>query len=422
MRGDSADIVIAGGGLSAAVAALALAKARPDLRLVLAADGETQRGTRIWPCFLTDVPPADRALVEPLFDGAWRKYEVRFPRFMRVVNTPCRMITADRIATVLAGALGEGCLVEEPVAWLDSAGVTLASGRRIHARAVIDARRGAGFPHLKGGWRVSYGRVLRFEHKHAFAHPLLMDFRVSQRDGLRFFSCVPISAHEAYICETQIGDDPHIDPAAQAERIEDYCRLANWRVAEVLSEHSEVLPLIGDGDCFAFWAVGQAGVARMGGWAGLLHPFSGSSLGPAVRAALALAQSPELPRGGADANSPIGQDLYITSREIASRHWRGAGYARLLARLLLCGFKPRRRYKLFERIYRLDQAVIERLYTGTLSLAERVKILLGKDMPVRCALEIMMGGCLGLASLDPDELSAAPASLVPPPEGLPHGL
>ena len=391
MKGEYADIVIAGGGLSGALAALALAKAHPALRLVLIDAGERALESRIWPCFLADIPQADRWLVVPLFDGAWRKYEVRFPRFMRVVNSSCRMITGEKIDAALREALGgDALLTSETIVGLDAGGVTLGNGRRIHARAVIDARAGMVFPHLAGGWRVSYGKVLRFEHKHPFAHPLLMDLRLTQRDGCRFVSCVPITVNTAYICETLYSETAAIDPAEQAARVDDYCRLANWRVAEVLHEQSEAVPLVGAGDFDAFWVSGEAGVARIGAWAGLLHPFSGSEMAAAVSAALRLAAL----------SDPSGQAFARVSRDIAARHWRRSGFARLLVRLLFAAAGPRRRYKLLEAIYRLDQAVIERFHTNSSTLRDRVKILLGSRVGLSRGLSAALDSGPALSPLD----------------------
>ena len=220
MKGDFADIVIAGGGLPGVLAALALARSRPDLRLVLVDPGHGSNDGRAWSCLPTDIPKRQRWLIEPLFDGAWRKYEVRFPRFARVVHTPMRMITRKAVDAALHEALPEGAVIGGvAIAGLDAGGVCLADGRRIHATAVIDARRGRIFPHLSGGWRVMYGQLLRFEHKHPFAHPLLIDARVSQRDGCRFYTVVPVTTYTALVRETNYAGHRDIDSAAMAALI-----------------------------------------------------------------------------------------------------------------------------------------------------------------------------------------------------------
>ena len=412
MKGDFADIVIAGGGIPGALAALALAKAHPGLRLVLVDPGHGSGDGRMWPFMLTDIPKSQRWLIEPLIDGEWRKYEGRFPRFMRVVNSPVRLITRKAMDAALNEALPEGAVIGGVmIAGLDAGGVNLADGRRIHATAVIDARRGRIFPHLAGGWRVSYGQLIRFEQKHPFAHPLLMDMRVSQRDGCRFITCVPISAYTALVRDTVYSDNPDIDNAVMAKRIGEYCSIANWQVAEVLREQRANLPLVGAGDFEAFWAAGEGGVARIGGWAGLFNPFTGDEIAPAVSTALALAQLPEL-SGSEDSGPNIsGVALARATREIASAHWDSVGFARLLTRMLFGAAGSRRRYKVFEWIYRLDQSLIERIYAGTLGWSERVRVLVGKPpVPLGRMLALAVGSSGPLAPLDAPVLDGAAAA------------
>ena len=406
MKGDFADIVIAGGGLPGALAALALAKARPDLRLVLVDSGHGSGDGRMWPFFLTDVPKDQRWLIEPLIDGAWRKYEVRFPRFMRVINTPMRMITRHTVDAALNEALPGGAVIGGvAITGLDAGGIDLADGRRIHATAVIDARRGRIFPHLHGGWRVMYGQLIRFAHKHPFAHPLLIDARVSQRDGCRFVTCVPISAHTALLRETVYAEERDIDSATMAARIAEYCSIANWQVAEILHEQRAELPLVAGGDFDAFRASGEGGVARIGGWAGLFHPFSGDEIGPAVSTALALATLPEL--AGGDIS---GTALERATRRLARAHWDTSGFGRLLAKMMFGAAGPRRRYKLFEWIYRLDQPLIEAVYAGTLRWHERLRMLLGRPpLPLTRMLALATGDIGPLPPLDASG-AASPAS------------
>ena len=397
MKGDFADIVIAGGGIPGVLAALALARARPNLRVVLVDPGHGSGDGRMWPFLLTDIPRDQRWLIEPLVDGEWRKYEVRFPRFMRVLNTPLRVITRRAVDAALHDALPEGAVIGGlEIAGLDAGGVDLANGRRIHAAAVIDARRGRIFPHLAGGWRVMYGQLIRFEHKHPFAHPLLMDVRVSQREGCRFVTCIPVTAYTALVRETVYADNCEIDSAVLAERIAEYCSIANWQIAEVLHEQRAELPLVGVGDFDAFWAAGDSGVARIGGWAGLFHPFTGDEIGPAVNTALALAALPEL--AGSDIS---GTALARATRHISRAHWDANGFGRLLTRMLFGAAGPRRRYKVFEWIYRLDQPLTERLYAGALGWREQVRAMLGKPpVPVMRLLAAVFGDGALLTPLD----------------------
>ena len=63
---------------------------------------------------------------------------------------------------------------------LDAEGVTLTSGERIPARAVIDCRPFAPTPHLNGGWQVFMGRHIRLDPHHGIENPVIMDAAVDQ--------------------------------------------------------------------------------------------------------------------------------------------------------------------------------------------------------------------------------------------------
>ena len=64
--GEPLDLIIVGGGLAGALTALAVARARPDLRLLLIERGESLGGNHTWSFFETDVSTEGHALVAPL--------------------------------------------------------------------------------------------------------------------------------------------------------------------------------------------------------------------------------------------------------------------------------------------------------------------------------------------------------------------
>ncbi len=387
------DIIIAGGGLSGGLLALAFAQARPDLTLLLIEQGETLGGNHLWSFFASDIAPDHQWLVEPLIAARWDQgYTVRFPRFIRQLSTPYRTITSERLDEVVRAALpSEAVRTGVKIASIEQNRVTLADGTVINADGVIDARGAAGMPAMRGGWQKFAGQMLRLTTPHNLAAPVVMDARVDQLDGYRFVYCLPFSATEIFIEDTYYSDDPVLDVAQLHDRIASYCQLHGWQVSAVLRAEAGVLPVVAAGNFTSFWPDPANSVARAGTRAGLLHPLTSFSLPLAVRLAIKLATLPEV----------TGAALAAASYSHASAHWRRGGFYRMLSTMLFGAASPKRRYKLLERFYRLSQGLIERFYSGRSSWADRARILIGRP-PVRIsdALASLAGGGRPLALLD----------------------
>ena len=394
MNGRKSDIIIVGGGLSGGLIALAFARLRPDLSLLLIEQGASLGGNHLWSFFASDIAPDDEWLVEPLIVARWDQgYTVRFPRFIRQLSTPYRTITSERLDQVLRAALPSGAIQSAvTVAAVEQDRVTLADGTVITASGVIDARGAAGMPGMHGGWQKFMGRMLRLSEPHNLAGPVVMDARVKQLDGYRFVYCLPFSDTEVFVEDTYYSDDPALDLPLLAERITSYCQLSGWQVAAVLREETGVLPVVARGDFNALWSDPASSPARAGARAGLLHPMTSFSLPLAVRLAIKLANLPQV----------SGAALAAASYSHARVQWHGGGFYRMLSTMLFGAASPKRRYKLLERFYGLPQGLIERFYAGRSSWSDRTRILIGRP-PVKImdALASLSGGGISLAALDP---------------------
>lgn len=383
------DIAILGGGLAGGLIALALAKLRPELRLLLIERGEACGGNHVWSSFASDVDGEDAWLVEQLIAARWDGYEVRFPGHVRRLTTPYRSITSERLDAALRGALpAEALLTGVEVAEAGQDFVTLTGGETLRAGGVIDARGAAGLPHMAGGWQKFLGRMLRLEHPHGLARPIVMDARVEQIDGYRFVYCLPFSATEVFVEDTYYADGPALDVAALRQRIDTYAAAQGWAVAEVSREETGVLPVIARGDFAAFWPENDP--ARAGARAALIHPLTSYSLPDAVRFARHICRQPNL----------SGAALAQASYDWARSHWRQGSFYRMLTRMLFGAAAPDRRYRMLERFYRLPEPLIERFYAGLSTPADRLRILAGKPpVAVTAAIASLAGGGRPLASL-----------------------
>ncbi|SFG47533.1 lycopene beta-cyclase [Novosphingobium sp. CF614] len=390
MRLNSCDLAILGGGLAGGLIAMAMAAERPDLRVVVIERGRKLGGEHVWSFFASDLPPGGAALVEPLIAARWDGYAVHFPGRSRMLSTPYRSVTSDRLDAAVRAALPPGCVLSgtEAVAATPER-VVLGDGHVIAAKGVIDARGASGLTHMAGGWQKFLGQTLRLAAPHGLARPIVMDARVEQADGYRFVYCLPFSATEIFVEDTYYADAPALDLPVLRRRIADYAARHGWRVEAVTYEETGVLPVIAAGDFAAFWRAG-GGPARAGIRAALVHPLTSYSFPDALRFALHLTTLDNL----------SGEGLERASHAWAAEHWRQGRFYRMLSRMLFSASRPDARWRLLERFYGLPEPLIERFYAGRSSLADRLRILAGKPpVPVGAALASLAGRGRTLADL-----------------------
>jgi len=384
MKAQRIDIAIVGGGLAGGLIALALARLRPDVRVLVIEAGERAGGNHVWSFFAADLPPGGAELVEPMLTGRWDAgYCVRFPAYARELATPYRSLNGARLDAHLREVLPEGSILTGTAAEVEGPGsVRLADGRRIAAGAVIDARGAQGLPHMAGGWQKFVGQMVRTGAPHGLTRPVVMDARVAQVDGYRFVYALPFAEDRLFIEDTYYSDTPHLDVPALERRIGDYARAQGWNVAEVLEQEQGVLPVVARGDWARFRAGQENGAVLAGLRAGLFHPLTSYSLPTALAFALDLARQDSL----------SGTGLSGWSRAWADAHWRRGRFYRMLSAMLFGAARPEQRYKVLERFYRLDPHLIERFYAGHTTMADKARILTGRPpVPLVAALAAIAG-------------------------------
>src|ERR671912_449493 len=87
-RGRREGVLIAGGGAAGCLAALALARLRPDVPVLIVEERETFGGDRFRFLFEAELDDRSRTLVEPLFEQSWPGFYVAFPDRTRNLKAP----------------------------------------------------------------------------------------------------------------------------------------------------------------------------------------------------------------------------------------------------------------------------------------------------------------------------------------------
>ena len=379
----SCDLAIVGGGLAGGLIALALSARRPELNVVLVEAERTVGGNHIWSFFGSDVAKTDRWLVAPLVCHGWRGYHVAFPKRRRLLHATYYTILSDRLDAVVRRALPpERLLTGHRATALSRTAALLDDGTRIEAKAVIDARGPADLTKLDLGWQKFVGHVVRTAAPHGLDRPVVMDATVAQIDGYRFVYVLPLAPDRLLIEDTYYSDAPDLDRPTLAARIADYAAARGWTVAEIEREESGVLPVALGGDFLGYWRSGGK-AAKAGVRAALFHPTTGYSLPDAIRTALFVAGLP----------NPASPALHDRLRDFAQAAWNGRGFYRLLDRMLFRAAEPAARYKVLERFYGLDAALVGRFYAARSTLADKLRILSGRPpVPLGRALRVLREG------------------------------
>ena len=377
--GYDADLILAGGGLSATLLALRLKRDRPDLRILLLERGATVGAGHTWSAFETDFAPEHLAWIKPLIAHRWPGYAVRFPRHARRLDTPYLTITDDRLHAAATAALGEGVMLGAEVVELAADGVRLADGRRLSAPAVVDARGPSGSGGLQLGFQKFAGLEIETVEPHGLADPVIMDAAVPQRDGYRFVYLLPFSPTRILIEDTRYADGPALDQEDLLAEARAYAAEQGWSIArEVRVEHG-VLPVALGGDIYAFWAAAMRGspVGRIGLRAALFHPTTGYSLPDAVRLAERVAALPGLTTAS----------IAAAAQALSIELWQARGFYRLLDRMLFRAAEGPQRYRVLQRFYRLPAPLIRRFYAARCTTADKVRVLAGRPpVPIGRAL------------------------------------
>jgi lycopene beta-cyclase len=360
------DCALVGGGLQNCLTALALWRRQPGMRIAIFEQAERLGGNHTWSCHGSDLPAGGLELLHPLVTARWAGYEVAFPSHRRTLSGDYFSIASTRLHQVVSERFAEhgGQLYfGSKVSSVHADAVELCDGRRFSARTVIEATGPAARPVRDGiGFQKFVGLELLLEGPHGRALPLLMDARVPQSDGMRFFYLLPFEPTRILIEDTYYSDDAELDVAAIEAQILGYAHDQGWQVQAIARREQGVLPLPLSPSLTPY----RDGVLLSGYGAGFFHPTTGYSLPSALRFALEVA---------AHAGEP---DFAARHARFLSWHARQSRFAALLTRLLFRAVQPGDRRHVLERFYRLPQDAIERFYALDTTALDRARILCGR--------------------------------------------
>jgi lycopene beta-cyclase len=350
-------LLIAGGGVAGSVAALAMARLRPESPIALVGEEARFGGGNGMLLLDAGIPAEARALLAPLVERSWEACYVALPARSRKLKLACHLVTAEAIHLAIGDALPEGTLRTAKVVAIRDDSLLLPGGETLAGDGALDARGWAHQTTLEIGWRHRTSRTCRFAEPHRVDLPVLADMTL-ETGGCGHFTCVPRDERTLRI--ERVDYSPSPDAPDGAERIEDYVRRRGWHDGEPRKAESSSRPIPLGGDFAAFWRIGGARVAKLGARGGFFHPFTGSAMPDALRTGLLLARQGDL----------SGAALHDLFEAEAAALWKRREFHRNVNRLLLDSGTDA-----LAGLYGLDAALLERFFAEEVGLFDRRKIL-----------------------------------------------
>lgn len=356
-------VLIAGGGVAGCLAALALAKLRPDVPLLIVEEQERFGGDRYRFLFQAELAARGRALIEPLIEQSWPGFYVAFPDKARNLKAPLVGFSAGALHQAMVEALEPNQYrLGTRIDAVREDALVLEGGETVRAQGAIDARGAANLSMLDLLFEARIERLIRLDAPHGLERPVLIDAAFDQGAGLSYAQAFPVDQHRLRVACLLVSERAQPDDGAGA-RLDRYLERRGWEAEQVDEELTFARPLPLGGDFAAFWRIGGARVAKLGLRGGFLQPATGRSVGDAVATALSLADQQDF------SGSAIHDLFEGQAREL----WRRREIQRSLnARIAAAALQNRGH--VIDRLYGLEPGLITRFHADQLGLLDRRRI------------------------------------------------
>ena len=360
-RGRKHALLIAGGGLAGSLAALAMARLRADVPILLVGEEERFGGDRTIFLLEDALSPQERDLVLPLAEARWDGFYTAFPGRSRKLKLACLAVSPERIDAAVRETLRPDLYRQSArIVAVRDRSVLLQGGEKIAADGAIDARDNAHVSTLELGWRKAVALTIAFPAAHRVDLPVAADATAARGKGCDFFSLLPFGPERLRIEEVRLSASPELDAESAGDRVLAYAARRGWKEGKIEGREADVAPLALGGDFSAYWRLGGARVAKLGMRGGFFHPSTGCQGGDALRTALLLAAQREFD----------GALLHDVFEAEALALWRKREPYRAFNRALLQGESC----SALAALYDLDPPVIARFFGESLGLLDRRKI------------------------------------------------
>lgn len=361
-RGMRSGVLIAGGGLAGCLAALALARLRPDVPLLIVEERDAFGGERTHKAFESELDGAGLDLLGT-FATQWPGYYVSFPGFSRNLRTPLLGFTPGALHRAMIETLKpDQYRLGTKVVAVRAESLVLDGGEEVKAEGALDARGPASLSLLEFLYEARTEHEIDLRRPHKVDRPVLIDASADLSAELGFMEVVPLDKNRLMIADVAVSERAQPDGQGPS-RIERYLASRGWQGADVIATGSSLRPLPVGGDFDAFWRIGGARVAKLGLRGGFVQPATGKSLADAVRGALLLA-------GQREHSGAILHDVFEAE---AKKRWRERAVARGILQAIAQA-PPAERTARLAALYEQEPALIAAFHADNLGMMDRRKL------------------------------------------------
>ena len=361
---DKWDCIILGGGLAGSLFFYALRKKQPELKVLLIEKDSSLGGNKTWSFHETDLPN-NCDWIRPLISKTWNSYEVIFPKYKRLIESPYHSIKSDDLSEKILKEYSESILLNTYALSFDRQNVNLNNGDIYSATEVIDCTGWKAAPEGPFGYQKFIGLDIKTKSKHGLTYPILKDASVPQTDGYRFFYVLPWSDDELLVEDTYYSNSPELDSETIKKEILAYTE-KRWSIHSILRSESGSLRLPLNTNLSIQNSDKNISI---GASSEIYQPVTGYTF-PETILRVHLLTSSNI------------SEWKNTLSSLIQKQKGNQTYLRILNRMLFLAAEPKDRYKVLERFYTFSPELISRFYKGQLLLKDKVRILCGKP-PVK---------------------------------------
>lgn len=388
MKKTSYDLVIVGGGLAGCLTLHALKSSNPRLRVLLIEKANELCGNHTWSFHHSEVPSSAWPWLKNLISFEWTGYDVHFPEYSRSFESRFYSIASLNLANKTLTTFMNSILLGTHIVSLKEKTEDLPAqlileniqGEKfaVEAETVLMARgwQNEGSSSTTA-WQKFVGLEVELENPHGLERVQLMDSRVQQIDGYRFFYILPISETRLLIEDTYYSNHPTLKSERIESEILGYIQKKSWSIKQIYRREQGALPLPFEK---SEPQILKNQVPLLGAESGSFHPLTGRAASSILKQIEAIRIRSNLTTSSI--NRILGQARYESEST--------SSYYRMLNKLMFKGTDSALRYKVLAHFYRLPAPLIERFYAGKSSIWDKIRILFGKPpIPVGRAIQIL---------------------------------